>query len=543
MASLNPAALTADCQPLSSGNEDLYSSVGKQLDDIRRTSKEIKGSITRYILQTTTIIYGERLTRERFGEEDKSKPHKTILMVGETGTGKSTLINTFINHMLGVQWENRVWCEIIETRKDQTDSQTKAVTVYDVFIEEFPFSLTVIDTPRYGSTEGKKKDLNVTETLHELFRSKDGVHEIDAVCLAATSNTTRLTGRQLYVFDAVLSLFGKDVEKNIVLLITRAPKKPTSALRAIKDSKVKCAKTKAGDLECFWFDSSHCEDFNEKEHGKEENDEEEEEYKETAWNKNEKHMRDLFAFLQHSETKSLKMTESVLRTRKQLTAAVSNLRDRITLTELKKKELEQTKAALKEHEKEKKDMNDFQYEVDEPYKEKVPIDSAWWHLTKEATCCTVCKENCHYPDCWWVRDLSWCSVMKKGKCTVCTGRCDHTKHVKEGTVYDVKTRKVKKSFEDLMNKYKEKSGEKMSLRSRLENEIKEQEKHKEILLEECYHCVFTLDAIALKTDSKSVLQHLDFLIEKVKETSNTGKVQRLEELKKRCAVETNLEFD
>ncbi|XP_036418768.1 uncharacterized protein LOC118802357 [Colossoma macropomum] len=524
----------ADCLHFSHGNEQMYTSLGKQLNEVTINSRSIKGLLTRYILNTKTLIDGgERLKRERFGKEDERKPHKTILLVGETGTGKLTLINAMLNYMLGVKWEDRVWCEIIETKGDQTETQTSAVTVYDVFVEESPFSLTVIDTPGYGSTGGTENDFKIAETLHELFRSRDGVHEIDAVCLVVKADTTRLTETQLYVFDAILSLFGFDVERNIVLLITHSTKKPTNTLRAIKESKVKCAKTSDGKPVYFSFNNFHCAEFQQEEEDETDYEAEYQSYR-APWVKNEETLNKFFVFLNNVNPINLSLTESVLRKRKQLKAAINNLKDQITLIELRKDELKQTKAALEQYEKEKKDMNNFEYEVDEPYKVKVPIDSKWWHLTKEATCCRVCEENCHFPGCWWVRDLSQCSVMSDGKCTVCTGKCDYTLHVKEGKIYELKTWKVKKTIKDLKKKYEKKSGEKMSLMSRLENELRENEREKARLVEECYQCVVTLDEIALKPIAGSTLQHLDFLIEKVKETRKTERVLKLEELKRRA---------
>ncbi|KAK3571368.1 hypothetical protein QTP86_008926 [Hemibagrus guttatus] len=430
-----------------------------------------------------------------------------------------------VTYMLGVKSNDRIWCEIIETKEDQSVSQTHAVTVYDVFTEHCPISLTVIDTPGFGSTEGKKEDLKVAESLLELFRSTDGVDELDAVCLVVTSFTSRLTERQHYVFNAVLSLFGNDVEKNIVLFITHAAKKPNNAIKAIKQSKIPCAQTDKGDPVYFRLDNSHCENFD---------DEEISDDYQASWNLLNMTMERFLTFLKEIKPISVKMTVAVLRNRKQLTASISNIKDKIKLTELKQKELQQTKEALQQHEEEKRDNNNFECEVDEVYKEKVPLEYKWWQFGwKEATCCRVCKENCHYPGCWWVRNLSWCSVMSKGKCTVCTGKCDYTDHVKEGEIYEVKTRRVKKTMEDLKEKYERKSGEKKSLISQIKNEVREIKEEKIRLVEECYQCVVKLEEMALKSDSVYTLQYLDFLIEKVKETGNTARVQKLEEMKKR----------
>ncbi|XP_053350217.1 uncharacterized protein LOC128520156 isoform X1 [Clarias gariepinus] len=507
-------------------NEDLYTSEKEQLNQIKSNSRQKGGLITRYILNTSTIADDERLKRVVFRKKDNSKPHKTILLVGETGAGKSTLINAMVNYMLGVKSEDKIWCEIIETTENQTGSKTNVVTVYDVFTEHSPFSLTVIDTPGFGSTEGIEKDVNIAESLLELFRLKDGVHEIDAVCLVVTSVTVRLTDRQQYVFNAVLSLFGYDVEKNIVVFITHASRKPNNAIKAIKESKVPCARTDKGEPVYFRFDSFHCEDLN---------DEETLEDYEASWTLLHKAMGSFLTFLNEIKPISTKMTEAVLRNRKRLTASIFNMKDQITLAELKQEELKQIKEALEQLEKNRSSVDDFQIEVDEAYKEKVQIEYQWWHFGwKEATCCTVCEENCHFPGCWWVKDLSWCSVMQEKKCTVCTRRCHYTKHVKERKMYVMKTRKVKKTNEDLKRKYDTEAGDKKSLIIRLENEITEIEKEKVRLVEECYQCVVLLEGIALASDSVYTLQYLDFLIQKVKETGGTDRVRKLENMKQRA---------
>ncbi|KAI4892782.1 hypothetical protein NFI96_006340, partial [Prochilodus magdalenae] len=174
--------------------------------------------------------------------EQKDLHNKTILMVGETGTGKTTLINTMVNYFLGVKFEDKVWFEITEkAEKDLIETKTSEVTVYEIISGERLSSLTIIDTPGYGNTEGIKKDKEIARNLHDLFLHGTGVKDLDAVCLVLKASEVRISDRQRYIFDAVLSLFGKDTEDNIVLCITHSDGgPPTNALESIKKEKVPC---------------------------------------------------------------------------------------------------------------------------------------------------------------------------------------------------------------------------------------------------------------------------------------------------------------
>ena len=96
-----------------------------------------------------------QIQRVTFGSKDPNKTNKTILMVGETGTGKTTMINTMVNYVLGVELEHKVWFEVVEEKSQSHKSQstTSGITVYEIFGHEghvVPYSLTIIDTPGYG---------------------------------------------------------------------------------------------------------------------------------------------------------------------------------------------------------------------------------------------------------------------------------------------------------------------------------------------------------------------------------------------------------
>lgn len=123
----------------------------------------------------------------------------------------------------------------------------------------------------------------------------------------------------------------------------------------------------------------------------------------------------------------------------------------------------------------------------------------------------------------------------------CTRKCPVSAHVKEKWIYETKKRYVKKTNEDMKNKYemnKTKGQNKQSLFENLEEEMNKLTAEKSQLLDESYQHLVKLEQIALKTDSASTLDNLDFLIEKIKEEEGEGdseKVIKLEEMKKRVA--------
>ena len=124
--------------------------------------------------------------------------------------------------------------------------------------------------------------------------------------------------------------------------------------------------------------------------------------------------------------------------------------------------------------------------------------------------------------------------MKGGYCTICTNKCPASDHVKENWIYVTKIRKVQKTNKELKTKYEENETEaenKLGLMKHLEKETNDLRAGRSQLLEEAYDHVVKLDQIALNDHSLSTHVHLDFLIEKMKETGDTEKVQKLEEMK------------
>uniref|UniRef100_A0A8C1E5I0 AIG1-type G domain-containing protein n=1 Tax=Cyprinus carpio carpio TaxID=630221 RepID=A0A8C1E5I0_CYPCA len=476
-----------------------------------------EGPPKRYHLHTDRKILDEngKVRKWTFGKQDTSKPNKIAVLVGETGAGKTTLINTMVNYLLNVKFEDEIWYEITEAAAgDQSQSQTSEITVYEVFPVKSSMSLTIIDTPGYGDTRGLDKDLEVAENLATLFQSNDGVREVDAVCFVAKASNNRLSDRQHYIISSILSLFGKDIVNNIVFLITHSDGlPPKNVIGAINKAQIPCRRDKNGQPVYFSFNNRQAEERHiERRYIRAQRD---------AWEDSVEEVKQFLKSLDEKNRRSLELTSNVLIQRIRLEATICNLQLRVQEKELKIAEKHQIQKTIRQN-KEKIDRHtDFSIPFKKPVKMKVPIESKSWKHRKVTTC-TVCEENCHEFDCWWGSNPSKCEVMKDGYCTVCTEKCHHSKHVKENKKYVISTLNETKRFSVINN---------------LDRELREIEDQKSVLLFNAYRTIKHLSQIALKPDSAFTLQHLDFFIPRVREAGKENWARELEEMRGNAEAE------
>lgn len=514
---------------------------------LRHDAKLInKGPPVHYRLNTERkYIDGtdKKVRKWLYGRRDRNKQNKVILMVGETGTGKTTIINTFVNYLLGVKFKDQELYHITEETedKDQSQSQTCEITVYEVFHEENPTSLTIIDTPGYGDTEGYEKDKEISKYLIRLFSDEDGIRYIDAVCFVMKASQNRLSGKEFYIFHSVLSLFGRDIEENIVFLLTYSDGlPPTDALNAIKTAEIPCRRDEDNEPVYFLFNNQQ----------KEERKQKHMRTLKTYWEMGEESMNEFFTLLDEKNRKSVQMTLDVMKERIQLEACVSNLVDQISEKELKTKELNQIQEAIRQNKDKVEKCENFQFTVSRVCKDQVTT-----YVNK--TCCSNCKENCH-GWCWWADSPSNCWVMKDNHCTVCTRKCHYSRHARENKKYVTVTKTVTMTFDELQKEYEgtggttvkifdktiyentkeqhesnmKETGNKTEIEKKLISDLEKIKIEKSKLLDEAYMIIMSLSKISLKADSAFSLQHLDFLIPRLKEEGRDEWIKKLEDLKK-----------
>ncbi|KAH0627714.1 hypothetical protein JD844_003850 [Phrynosoma platyrhinos] len=465
----------------------------------------------------------------RLGNNDPRFPHKVIIMLGATGSGKTTLINGMINYILGVELKDCFRFKLIQedTSRSQAHSQTSEVTAYEINYQkglQIPYTLTIIDTPGFNDSRGIERDKQITEQIRYFFSTPEGIDHIDGVCFVVQAPLARLTPSQKYVFDSVLSIFGKDIKTNIQILATFADGQTPPVLEAILESEVPCAKDENGFPIHFKFNNSAW--FPSKSPAGEGSSE----LNELYWKTGVVSMKEYFEALHSLEPRSLRLTKEVLRERKRLETTVQGLQMQIKAGLTNLEALRKIQRVLEHHREEMEANKDFEFEIEKTVPVQIMVKKA------SLTNCQTCHFTCHYP-CVIANDKEkyLCTAMdaKKKKCTVCPGKCAWNVHFSQKYRWEYKTKREKQTYSQIKANYQKACKDVMTTEKvfkHLQKEYAQVEKRMLRLIEESTRCIDRLQEIALKPNPMATPDHIDLLIEAEKHEAKPGFQDRIKAL-------------
>ena len=158
-----------------------------------------------------------------------------FILLGETGSGKTLLLNSFINYVLGIEFEDIFRYEIVHEafRIPQNETQTSNAIVYNIkATNRFP-PIQIIDTPGFGDTKGIKHDMIIFSQIEKVFKEK--INSLNAICFVSSSCSSRLTPRKLYILARILDLFGEDVKENFIAMLTFCDGYKPQVVAALED--------------------------------------------------------------------------------------------------------------------------------------------------------------------------------------------------------------------------------------------------------------------------------------------------------------------
>nr|XP_015207678.1 PREDICTED: uncharacterized protein LOC102696357 [Lepisosteus oculatus] len=469
-----------------------------------------------------------------FGKPAVNSRNRTIMLLGATGSGKTTLINGMINYILGVEWEDESRFKLIheETNRTQAESQTSEITAYQIHPSEgfrVPYSLTIVDTPGFGDTRGIGQDKIITQKIRDFFSDKNGIISLDAVCFVVQSALARLTHTQKYIFESILSIFGKDIAGNIVVLVTFADGKSPPVLEAIREADILCAKDKNDNPLHFKFNNSVLFASNNGGTGVSDQDD----FDKMFWRMGSVSMKTFFSHLNTMQTQSLQLTKEVLAERQQLEATVEGLQPMIRAGLMKLDEIRKTQEALKCHQDCIEANKDFEYEVEMTVPIKTDISGTGIFITNCQVCHFTCHDSCAYANDKDKKDC--CAMGSDGNCTVCPKKCFWSLHSNMKYKWEYKVTKEKRTYENLKNQYEEALGKKMDAEgivTQLAKEYCQVQNQVLALIEKLSHSLKRLKEIALRPNPLATPDYIDLLIQSEEQEAKPGFKQRIAELQR-----------
>ncbi|KAI2667889.1 Stonustoxin subunit alpha [Labeo rohita] len=471
-----------------------------------------------------------------FGRKVEDVKNKVVLLLGSTGAGKTTLINAMVNYVLGVKWQDAYRFKLINevTNRTQAESQTSIVSSYELYSQpgfQIPYSLTIIDTPGFSDTRGLAHDKLVAEQVKSFLCSPLGINHIDAVCFVVQASLVRLTASQSYVFDSILSIFGKDVAENIIILTTFSDSKEAKALEAIKAADLPCQKNEEGQPIHFKFNNSvvYSEKKVEKPTTSDNNSDDEDELTRLVWRKTFKQMNAFFNTLGATESKDLTQTRNVLEERERLQKVMESLTPQITAGLSKMTEIKKVKQLL-ENENDRMNQNgNFEQEVEvmKPIRTRANCFSMNCN-----TCFFTCHFNCFLPA---EDSMHTCAVMENDHCIICPGNCHYSAHSRENVMWTYETKIETKTIKELKDNFMAAKGKFMDTKQivdGVEAELRGIEVSLKKLIKLSSNCLKQLDEIALKPVSLSTDDYFDILIKTEQEEKRHGFEDRIAGLQK-----------
>ena len=455
-----------------------------------------------------------------FTEEQKEKAI-TILLLGETGTGKTTLINSFVNFLMGVTINQNYRYVVSNTDSRLSESHfqtTEEVSIYNIKTKDGKY-YQILDTPGFNSREGINRDKIIFEKISKTLREQ--LYSVNAICLALKSSNTRFTAYYKFIFHNIFELFGEDITPNIIIMFNFSDGRKPHLLGALQDSDTIFNKIIPQIESPYYliFNNStfFSNDINDK-------------FIKMFWNLGIDNFKKFINRLEKSDKISLNQTKEVLKERKHLKQLITLLKEKLKIISDKISSSKYFYENINKLEKSIKDSENFIVTVKVPKIRKIDLPPG-----KYTTTCLYCNYTCHN-NCTIADNsqLMNCEVMKNGNCIKCPQKCRWGYHKKLPYAFEQYIIEGKITLEDLKKKYYDNKIDMVnSLKLLGDTKIELDALNKECInfQEKIISTINRLKQIALNKDILFSEEYMEFLIQYEESEKIEGFLQRAEALK------------
>ncbi len=399
--------------------------------------------------------------------------------------------------------------------------------------------------------------LNLKRTIKYSFKQ-----ELNAVGFVVQSALVRLTASQKYIFNSVLTIFGKDIGENVRFLVTFADGDQPPVLEAITAAKLPCLMDTNG-LPCHQS-FNNCAIYKSKTSANTKR-------LQYCWEDAIENFKSFFDQMADMPIKSLQMTKEVLDLKKHLEIQLDFMHRDINQQLMKMEELRKTEEIIALN-RDKVDANK-NFDVKVPVSKKVKV-----HVGGEnALNCITCQVTCHYPcnpslwkgfcSAFWrsenivpnmagamnvfqsmtnlrsepIRVLSavvdtvknTASNLVSLRCNVCPGNCPGGDHRNEDAKWDFVQQEETRTMDDVRQKYQEAMGRQLSaegILNGMQNEVEQLKSDIIKTMAEITRCSNVLREKALRGDPLSTLEYIQIIIDDERRDEKPGYEERIKSL-------------
>ena len=442
----------------------------------------------------------------------------TFLVIGETGNGKTTLINSFLNVVMGITIDTDFRYVIVEEDDNsQIHSKTKNVNIYNIKGKDGSL-FQIIDTPGYNDTQGMPQDKIISQKIFEAFQTQ--LTSINAICFVVKSDAFRLSPTQKYIFHSILDLFGDDVKENFIAMLTFCDGGNSLVINTLKNKESIYSKIIPHVKNPWYYKFNNSAFFSLKR---------KEKFTEMFWDLGKESFINFISRLKELPKKSLSQSIEVGKERQKLEGLIIMLQQKLKLCLNNVEQCKLEYKIINDLNKDIKDSQNYKVDIIVPKIEKEQLKPGI-HTTACLQCNRTCHDNCNIKQDEYKYNC-WAMDKNSKKCRICPNKCNWSLH--KNIPYIIKYYSVKQTItlEELKNKYDNSKSKKLD-REKILEKINDKifSLNAECLetQEEIKRAINRIKEIALMKDMITDEEHINSLIESEKQEHTEGYKERIQ---------------